>query len=128
MGKAVYVLGDVAERGVAMIEIRCGRCERYGRLSVTRLMAEHGAMGKVMRARVGDGPHRDEAQIQNRCYPFCRDLTRLFQKPKPVERELWVQPLGPLRDSAQFSGNLNVALQLSERQTGNTPPIHNFVH
>ena len=44
----VILLGEVAERGAAMIEIRCGRCERAGRLSVARLLAEHGpgaAMG-----------------------------------------------------------------------------------
>ena len=41
MVKAVYLLGDVAERGATMIEIRCGRCDRYGRLSVARLLAEY---------------------------------------------------------------------------------------
>ena len=55
-----------------MIEIRCGRCARYGRLSVARLLAEHGPntdLGVVMRAQVGDCPKRDAAQIQDRCDP-----------------------------------------------------------
>jgi len=41
-------LGDVAAR-VAMIDIRCGRCERHGRLSVARLMAEWGPEACVWR-------------------------------------------------------------------------------
>ena len=84
MARDVITLGEVAERGAAMIEIRCGRCERAGRLSVARLLAEHGpnaAMGEVMRAQVGDCPKHDEAQIQNRCDPYCPDLVRLFFRP-----------------------------------------------
>ena len=37
------MLGEVAAKGAAMIDIRCGRCDRHGRLSVTRLLAEWGA-------------------------------------------------------------------------------------
>ena len=61
MAQDVILLGEVAERGAAMIEVRCGRCERAGRLSVARLLAEHGpntSMGEVMRAQGGDCPHR----------------------------------------------------------------------
>ena len=36
MAKDYIPLGDVAARDVAMIEIRCGRCDRHGRLSVNR--------------------------------------------------------------------------------------------
>ncbi len=84
MAHDVILLSEVAERGAAMIEVRCGRCERAGRLSVARLLAEHGpsaAMGEVMRAQVGDCPKRDEAQIQNRCDSYCLDLVRLFFRP-----------------------------------------------
>lgn len=34
MGKDVILLGEVAARGATMIEVRCGRCDRVGRLSV----------------------------------------------------------------------------------------------
>jgi hypothetical protein len=84
MGSDVITLGAVAARGAETIDIRCSRCDRHGRLSVARLMAEHGpnaAMGHVMRAQVGDCQNRDSAQIQNRCDPFCPDLARLFQAP-----------------------------------------------
>ena len=84
MARDVITLSDVAERGAAMIEIRCGRCERAGRLSVARLLAEHGpnaSMGVVMRAQVGDCPNRESTQIQERCDPYCPDLVRLFFRP-----------------------------------------------
>jgi hypothetical protein len=38
MARDVILLGDVAEPGAEMIEIRCGRCDRAGRLSVARLL------------------------------------------------------------------------------------------
>jgi hypothetical protein len=38
VAKDVIVLGEVAARGVTMIDIRCGRCERHGRLWVKRLL------------------------------------------------------------------------------------------
>jgi hypothetical protein len=85
MARDVILLGEIAARGATMLEIRCGRCDRHGRLSVARLLAEHGPnadFGAVMRKLVGDCPHRDEAQIQTRCDPYCPDLPRLFL-PRP---------------------------------------------
>jgi hypothetical protein len=75
MAKDTYSLGDIAGRGARMLEIRCGR------LSVARLLAEHGPdidFGVIMRGLVGNCPKRDEQQIQNRCDPYCPDLVRLF--------------------------------------------------
>ena len=43
MAKDVIVFGEVAARDVTMIEIRCGRCDRHGRLSVKRPLAEWGS-------------------------------------------------------------------------------------
>jgi hypothetical protein len=82
MARDVITLGDVAERGAEMIEIRCGRCDRTGRLSVARLLAEHGpgaAMGHVMHALVGGCPNKESGQVQQRCDPYCPDLPRLFR-------------------------------------------------
>jgi hypothetical protein len=81
MAQEAYSLGDIAARGATMLEIRCGRCDRHGRLSVARLLAVHGPdaeFGAVMRLLVRDCSHRDEQQIQNRCDPYCPDLVRLF--------------------------------------------------
>jgi hypothetical protein len=74
-------VAEVAARGATMIEIRCGRCDRHGRLSVARLHAEYGPnvpVGHIMRAQIGECPNKDSSQIQNRCDPFCPDLARLF--------------------------------------------------
>ena len=65
MARGIITLGEVAGR-TDMIEIRCGRCGRRGRLNTVRLLREYGpgaAMGEVMRTQVGDCPHRDEAQL-----------------------------------------------------------------
>ena len=81
MANDVYSLGAIAARGATMLEIRCGRCERHGRLSVARLLAAHGPdaeFGAVMRLLVLDCPNKDSPQIQNRCDPYCPDLPRLF--------------------------------------------------
>ena len=40
MAKVYIPLGGVADRGAAMLEIRCSRCDRHGRLSVQRLLVE----------------------------------------------------------------------------------------
>jgi hypothetical protein len=81
IARDVILLGEIAARSATMLEIRCGRCDRHGRLSVARLLAEHGPgadFGAVMRKLVGDCPNKDSAQIQNRCDPYCPDLPRLF--------------------------------------------------
>ena len=39
-------------------------------------------MRDVMRAQVGDCPKREDAQMQNRCDPYCPDLVRLFRTPE----------------------------------------------
>jgi hypothetical protein len=77
----VILLGEIAERGATMLEIRSARCDRHGRLSVARLLAEFGpdaAVGEVMHVQVGNCPNRDSVQIQNRFDPYCPDLSRLF--------------------------------------------------
>jgi hypothetical protein len=84
MARGVITLGGVAARA-AMIELRCGHCERQGRLSKPGYSPSMGLalpMGAVMRAQLGDCPHRDDAQLQHRCDPYCPDLARLFQRPK----------------------------------------------
>jgi len=38
MARDVILFGEAAARGATMIDIRCGRCDRHGRLSVKRLL------------------------------------------------------------------------------------------
>jgi hypothetical protein len=84
MARDVILLGDVADRGAQMIEIRCRRCDRHGRLSVARLLAEYGQQApvwEVMEAQIGECQNRDSIQLRKRCDPYCPDLVRLFFRP-----------------------------------------------
>jgi len=42
MAKDYIPLGEVAAHGATMLEIRCGRCDRHGRLTVKRLLDQFG--------------------------------------------------------------------------------------
>lgn len=82
MAKNWILPGEVAERTEA-IEIRCHRCDRHDRLSIARLMAEHGpaaSMGEVLREQIRDCPKRDEGRIQDRCDPYSPNLPALFAR------------------------------------------------
>jgi hypothetical protein len=59
---------------VTMIEIRCGRCDRHGRLSVKRPLVEWGAAASlrdIMRNQIGSCPHRNGTQLYTRSGPYC---------------------------------------------------------
>ena len=78
-------LREAAARCTTMIDIRCGRCDRHGRLSVARLMAEWGAdasLRDIMHEQIGSCPHRNDTQIYTRCDPFCPTLVELFGPPE----------------------------------------------
>ena len=38
--KTMITLGDMAAKGMTMLEVACRRCDRQGRLSIARLIAE----------------------------------------------------------------------------------------
>jgi len=81
MAKDYIALGDVAARGQRTIEICCGRCDRHGRLSVQRLLAEWGAdasIRDIMHEQIGSCPHRNDTQLYTRCDPYCPTLVQLF--------------------------------------------------
>ena len=40
--KTMITLGDMAAKGMTMLEVACRRCDRRGRFSIARLIAEHG--------------------------------------------------------------------------------------
>jgi hypothetical protein len=42
MPSGMITLGDMANKGMTMLEVACRRCDRRGRLSIARLIAEHG--------------------------------------------------------------------------------------
>ena len=81
MAKDFIPLGDVAACGATMIDIRCGRCDRHGRLSVNRLLAEWGpdaSLRDIMHEQIGSCPHRNDTQLYTRCDPYCPTLAQLF--------------------------------------------------
>ena len=74
-------LGHVAAH-LPMIEVRCHRCARYGRVSTARLLAEHGpdaGMPTVLSSLAGECPQREAYAIQHRCNIYSPDLVRLPQ-------------------------------------------------
>jgi hypothetical protein len=66
-----------------MLEIACRRCERRGRLSVRRLIEQHGAemglpeLGDVLR---GDCPKAEAIPTSERCSLFFPQLLRLWEQ------------------------------------------------
>jgi hypothetical protein len=79
-------LRDVAAKGARMLDIACNRCERRGRVSVARMVAEHGAdapVGVVLDAVSADCPKRVEtASFYDRCGVHCPTLGDLFLGPR----------------------------------------------
>jgi hypothetical protein len=43
----VITLGDMQDKGMTMLAVACRRCDRRGRLSIARLIAEHGRDGTI---------------------------------------------------------------------------------
>jgi hypothetical protein len=70
-------LGDIAGK-ITVLNVACRRCERSGRLSVTRLIERHGTDKRLPELRyilAGDCPHVVADRIYDRCgihYPQLR--------------------------------------------------------
>jgi hypothetical protein len=59
----------------------CGCCERRGRFSVARLAGEYApnrSLPTIMRAQIGDCPHRNARQEREQCDPYSPTLWPLF--------------------------------------------------
>ena len=70
-------LRDCLAAGLTHLTIECARCDRRGRLSLARLLREHGAdtgVREVWETLIGDCPRRDARQPWERCDLLCRDL------------------------------------------------------
>ena len=55
--KTMITLGDMADKGMTMLEVACRHCDRRGRLSIARLITEHGREG------YGDPPPDHRARL-----------------------------------------------------------------
>ena len=74
-------LDDIGKR-FAMLEVRCGKCTRHGRLRVDKLIDEHGRQMSLPDLRTmlaADCEHKTAARRKDQCqvfYPQLRELKR----------------------------------------------------
>jgi len=73
-----WLLGDVANAGYRQLDVACTKCDRRGRVSVARLLAEHGPDMSLpdLREHVAVGcPRLQSVSITDLCgvmYPTLR--------------------------------------------------------
>ena len=78
-------VGQVAER-VRMLEVKCARCDRAGRLSLSRLLLELGPNAPIRKAWEGlnvDCPKRVAQGAGEACSLHAPILSKLFLPPVP---------------------------------------------
>ena len=65
------LLGEVAARGVTMLDVACRQCPRQGRLQMARLLAEHGPrmpMPVLRDLLAADCPRRTSTSLAYQCH------------------------------------------------------------
>jgi hypothetical protein len=80
-------MGDMERRGVRVLEVACRGCERRRRLSIARLIAQHGRKPQGnLRALIAHDRHRMQnpsISIYERCGVHFPELPRwLWPKPR----------------------------------------------
>jgi hypothetical protein len=81
MAQGVITLGEMQAKGITMLEVACRRCERRGRLSIERLIAEHGDGVLDLRAVIAaDCPkmRNPPTSMYDRCGVNFPELPRWF--------------------------------------------------
>ena len=75
-------LGEMADKGMTMLEVACRKCPRRGRLSIARLIAEHGRddYGDLRALIAHDCPRmqKPSSDIYDRCGVHFPELPRWF--------------------------------------------------
>ena len=72
-------LGDIS-RQFRMLEVRCGRCARSGRLNIDKLIEQYGPdmqLPDLRRHLAGDCEHKNARTRKDRCkvfYPQLREM------------------------------------------------------
>jgi hypothetical protein len=67
---AGYITVGQISRRLSVLEVSCNRCDRRGRLSTSRLIAEHGPQLPVPELRhivAADSPRMTEGQLHDVC-------------------------------------------------------------
>ena len=73
-------LGEL-EGKLTMLEVNCHRCERSGRVSLARLIEEHGAdtgLPDLWESLAGDCPNAHTTALNSRCAIYYPQLPALF--------------------------------------------------
>ena len=81
-------LGEL-EGKVTMLDIACHRCERRGRVSLARLIEEHGAdMGlpDLWKSLAGDCQHAESTAVHNRRAIYYPSFQRFSDEQKTADR------------------------------------------
>ncbi len=74
-------LDDFSKR-FQMLDVRCGKCTRSGRLRIDKLIDEHGrdmSLPDLRKHLIGDCEHKAAVRRKDRCqvfYPQLRELKR----------------------------------------------------
>ncbi len=79
--KTTITLGNMADKGMTMLEVACRKCPRRGRLLIARLIAEHGRDPKNLRELIAhDCPRMREPQasIYDLCGVMFPELPKWF--------------------------------------------------
>lgn len=64
-----------------LLEIKCHRCDRHGRVSLARLIDDHGAdrgLPDLWESLAGDCPNARSTAVHNRCAIYYPQLPMLF--------------------------------------------------
>jgi hypothetical protein len=72
---------DELQGKLTMLEVACHRCERKGRVSLARLIDEHGAdkgLPDLWESLAGDCQHARSTAVHNRCAIYYPELPGLF--------------------------------------------------
>jgi len=73
-----------------LLEIKCHRCERHGRVSLARLIEEHGAdtgLPDLWESLAGDCPNARTTALNSRCAIYYPELPALFAAPAGRRRK-----------------------------------------
>ena len=73
-------LGELVGK-LDLLEIKCHRCERHGRVSLARLIDEHGAdtgLPDLWETLAGDCEHARSTALHNRCAIYYPQMVGLF--------------------------------------------------
>ena len=78
--RGLITLGELQGK-LDLLDIACHRCERSGRVSLARLIEEHGAdtgLPDLWESLAGDCPNAHTTALNNRCAIYYPQLPALF--------------------------------------------------